>query len=52
MDRAFLTTSKVKISDKTYLVPNYDLQGFEKYLLPSLEFKGTQHVYFHPNDIK
>lgn len=51
MDNLFLTTSTVKLNDKTYLVPNYNLRGFEKYLLPSLEFKGTQHVYFHPNDI-
>ena len=51
MERVFLSTSKVKINDKTYIVPQYNLQGFEKYLLPSLDFKGTQHVYFHPNDI-
>ena len=51
MERVFLSTSKVKINDKTYVVPQYNLQGFEKYLLPSLDFKGTQHVYFHPNDI-
>lgn len=51
MEQAFLTTSTQKINGKTYLVPKYNLEGFEKYLLPNLEFKGMQHVYFHPNDI-
>lgn len=36
MERAFLTQAKTRIGDKTYLVPQYNMTGFEKYLLPSL----------------
>lgn len=46
-----MVTESTKINGKTYLVPHYNLEGFEKFLLPKLEFKGMQHVYFNPDDI-
>jgi hypothetical protein len=46
-----LTTSTTKLNGKTYLVPSYNLEGYEKFLLPKLEFKGMQHVYYNPDDI-
>jgi hypothetical protein len=51
MERDFVTTQTHKINGKTYLVPNYNLEGFERFLLPKLDFKGMQHVYFNPDDI-
>lgn len=50
MDR-FFKVEKRRIENKNYLVPVYNLEGFEQFLLPKLEFKGTQHVYFNPHDI-
>jgi len=46
-----VTTHTDKINGKTYLVPEYNLLGYEKFFLPKLDFKGMQHVYFNPDDI-
>lgn len=51
MEKDFVITQSTKINGKTYLVPHYNLEGYEKFLLPKLEFKGTHHVYFNPDDI-
>ena len=46
-----MTVRPQKINGKQYIVPHYNLEGYEKYLLPKLDFKGMQHVYFNPDDI-
>lgn len=46
-----MTTNIQKINGKTFLVPEYNLQGYEQFFLPKLEFKGMQHVYFNPDEI-
>lgn len=51
MEKNFVKVEERRIENKRYLVPVYNLESFEQYLLPKLEFKGTQHVYFNPHDI-
>ena len=46
-----MTVRNQKINGKTFMVPHYNLEGYERYLLPKLDFKGMQHVYFNPDDI-
>ncbi len=52
MERDFVSTHVTKINGKTFLVPDYNLEGYERFLLPRLDFKGQQHVYFNSDDIR
>lgn len=47
----FIQQERREIAGKTFFVPNYNLQGFEKYFLPKLDNNAEKHVYFNPNDI-
>ena len=51
MEKDFVSIRNQKINGKTFVVPEYNLDNYEKFFLPKLDFKGMHHVYFNPDDI-
>ena len=46
-----VTIEERRINGKTYLVPEYNLFGAEKYMLPKLDNAPVHIYYFQPHDI-
>ncbi len=46
-----VTIEERLINGKTYLVPEYNLYGADKYMLPKLDNAPVHIYYFQPNDI-
>jgi hypothetical protein len=46
-----VTIEEHRINGKTYLVPEYNLYGADKYMLPKLDNAPVHIYYFQPNDI-
>jgi len=51
MEPAFIQLTQHNIRHKQYLVPTFNLDGFEQFLLPKIDIKGMQDVYYGPTDI-
>ena len=51
MEPDFVTVRNQKINGKTFMVPHYNIEGYQRFFLPKLDFKGTHHVYFNPDEI-
>jgi hypothetical protein len=51
MTEKIVTIEERKINKKTYIVPQYNLFGCEKYMLPKLDNSAVHHVYFGSHDI-